>query len=79
MNRHLLSSDRALMTEQRWGPVQVQPDVSASLIGVPYRITREGFLEMYGNLGQLNHSRVALPLQQPLTTYVFIILIDPIN
>lgn len=67
------------MTEQRWGPLQVQPDGSASLIGVPYRITSEEFLEMYVNLGQLIHSRVTLPLQQSLTTHVFIILIDPIN
>lgn len=42
------------MTEQRWGPVQVQPGESASLLGVPYRITSEGFLEMYVNLGAAN-------------------------
>lgn len=67
------------MTEQRWGPLQVQPHESASLIRVPYRITSEEFLEMYVNLGQLIYSRVTLPLQQSLTTHVFIILIDPIN
>lgn len=42
------------MTEQRWGPVHVQPDESASLLGVPYRITSEGFFEIYVNLGAAN-------------------------